>query len=205
MHSDGTGTFATETPPPQPLKVLGVSGSMSKTSQSAVALNHVLRAAHLHGAQTRLLDLRAADLPMFRPGEGSDSPALKQAFEDVAWADAFVLATPDYHGSMSGGLKNFLDYHWKELAGKLFGYLCASHEKGLLPMEQMRVAVRQCYGWSLPYGVAIGGDEATFSTAKEARLVMLGRDLTVYGKLIREQFRRDLDSDLSETFAARYR
>jgi FMN reductase len=205
MHSEGTGKLAGESSHARPLKVLGVSGSMSKTSQSAAALNHVLRAAHTHGAQTRLLDLRSADLPMFRPNESSDSAALKQAFDDVAWADAFVLATPDYHGSMSGALKNFLDHHWKELAGKLFGYLCASHEKGLLPMEQMRVAVRQCYGWSLPYGVAIGGDEATLSTAKEARLGMLGRDLTVYGKLIRDQFRCDLESDAAETFAARYR
>ena len=205
MQSEATGKLSGDSTHAQPLKVLGVSGSMSKTSQSALALNHVLRAAHAHGAQTRLLDLRAADLPMFRPGEASNSPGLKQAFEDVAWADAFVLATPDYHGSMTGALKNFLDYHWKELAGKLFGYLCASHEKGLLPMEQMRVAVRQCYGWSLPYGVAIGGDEAALPAAKEARLGMLGRDLTVYGKLIRDQFRRDLESDAAETFAARYR
>jgi FMN reductase len=125
--------------------------------------------------------------------------------EDVAWADAFVLATPDYHGSMSGALKNFLDYHWKELAGKLFGYLCASHEKGLLPMEQMRVAVRQCYGWSLPYGVSVGGDEESVLTASEARIRMLGRDLAVYGKLIRDQFNLDLEGDVADTFAARYR
>ena len=72
-------------------------------------------------------------------------------------------------------------------------------------MEQMRVAVRQCYGWSLPYGVAIGGDESALPAAKEARLGMLGRDLAVYGQLIRDQFRRDLESDAAETFAARYR
>jgi NAD(P)H-dependent FMN reductase len=188
-----------------PLKILGVSGSMGKASHSAAALNHVLSAAQLHGAATRLLDLRSANLPMFRPGETLESPGLRQAVEDVEWADAFVLATPDYHGSMSGALKNFLDYHWKELAGKLFGYLCASHEKGLLPMEQMRVAVRQCYGWSLPYGVAVGGDQTTLSTSGEARLKMLGRDLTVYGTLIRDQFHRDLESNVNETFAARYR
>ncbi len=188
-----------------PLKILGVSGSMSKTSQSAAAIKHVLTAAESHGATTRLLDLRSADLPMFRPDESSNSPGLAQAFEDVAWADAFVLATPDYHGSMSGAMKNFLDYHWKELAGKLFGYLCASHEKGLLPMEQMRVAVRQCYGWSLPYGVSIGGDETSLPAANEARLRMLGRDLAVYGALIRDQFKRDLELDVVDTFAARYR
>jgi FMN reductase len=192
-------------PPKMPLKILGVSGSMSRTSQSAAALAQVLVAAQSHGAVTRLLDLREADLPMFRPDEASDSPGLRAAMDDVAWADAFVLATPDYHGSMSGALKNFLDYHWKQLAGKLFGYLCASHERGLLPMEQMRVAVRQCYGWSLPYGVAIGGDETKLPVGNEARLKMLGRDLTVYGRLIREQFERDLESDTAETFAARYR
>jgi NAD(P)H-dependent FMN reductase len=188
-----------------PLKILGVSGSMGKASQSAAALKHVLDAAQSHGSATRLIDLRIADLPMFRPGESLDSPGLRQAVEDVEWADAFVLATPDYHGSMSGALKNFLDYHWKQLAGKLFGYLCASHEKGLLPMEQMRVAVRQCYGWSLPYGVAVGGDESVLSTAGEARLKMLGRDLSVYGRLIRDQFDRDIEDNVTETFAARYR
>ena len=196
---------AKENPVDRPLKILGVSGSMSKTSQSAAALKHVLAAAEAQGAQTRLLDLRSADLPMFRPGEKHDSPRLREAIEDVAWAEAFVLSTPDYHGSMSGALKNFLDYHWKELAGKLFGYLCASHEKGLLPMEQMRVAVRQCYGWSMPYGVAVGGDESALSAAGEARLRMLGRDLTVYGTMIRDQFRRDLQSTHKDTFAARYR
>jgi FMN reductase len=188
-----------------PLKILGVSGSMSKSSQSATALAHVLKSAQAHGATTRLLDLRVADLPMFRPGEKHDSKTLHQAMEDVAWADAFVLASPDYHGSMSGAMKNFLDYHWKQLAGKMFGYLCASHEKGLLPMEQMRTAVRQCYGWSMPYGVAVGGDEETLSANVETRLEMLGRDLTVYGTLIRDQFKRDLQSSQPHTFAARYR
>lgn len=178
---------------------------MSKTSQSAAALKHALSAAQSHGATTRLLDLRIADLPMFRPDEDSESSGLQQAIDDVAWADAFVLATPDYHGSMSGALKNFLDYHWQEFAGKLFGYLCASHEKGLLPMEQMRVAVRQCYGWSLPYGVSVGGDEGKLASTGEARLQMLGRDLAVYGRLIRDQFKRDLEGNSAQTFAARYR
>ncbi len=179
---------------------------MRAGSRTAAALARVLESAQARGAGTRLLDLREADLPMFRPGEMIESPGLRRAIADVAWADAFVLATPDYHGSMSGALKNFLDYHWKALAGKLFGYLCASHEKGLLPMEQMRVAVRQCYGWSMPYGVAIGGDDSKdASPDAEARLKMLGRDLVVYGKVIRQQFQSDLASSEGETFAARYR
>jgi hypothetical protein len=34
---------------------------------------------------------------------------------------------------------------------------------------------------------------------------MLARDLSVYGKLIREQFQKDLEDNDSYTFAARYR
>ena len=193
------------------LKVLGVSGSMREGSHSARAVGFVLEAAREQGAETRLIDLRALDLPMYRPYGGViETDGVRLATESVNWADAFVLASPDYHGSMSGAMKNFLDYYWTEFAGKAFGYLCASHEKGLTVMDQMRTAVRQCYGWSLPYGASFHGDQ-DFDTsgvktdAVARRLRMLARDMVVYGTLIREQFLRDLESDAPNTFAARYR
>lgn len=193
------------------MKVLGVCGSMRAKSRSASALEIVLDAARSHGAETRLLDLRAVELPMFRPDVENDSAVVATANEAVNWADAFVLASPDYHGSMTGAIKNFLDYYWTEFAGKIFGYLCASHEKGLTPMDQMRTAVRQCYGWSLPYGVSFHGSEdfdADGNIANDKvllRLQILARDIVVYGGLITGQFQRDLKSDVPDTFAARYR
>ena len=194
------------------IKILGVSGSMREGSHSARALSLVLEAARARGAETRLLDLRASDLPMYRPrGAAIETDSLRAATEAVNWADAFVLASPDYHGSMSGAMKNFLDYYWTEFAGKVFGYLCASHEKGLTAMEQMRTAVRQCYGWSLPYGASFHGDEdfdsaGNLHNANVARRVrMMARDLVTYGSLIREQFNADLSSDETDTFVARYR
>lgn len=193
------------------MKVLGVCGSMRARSLSARALDIVLDGARAHGAEARLLDLRAVELPMFRPDAENGSAGIAAANEAVNWADAFVLASPDYHGSMSGAMKNFLDYYWTEFAGKIFGYLCASHEKGLTPMDQMRTAVRQCYGWSLPYGVSFHGSE-DFDAAGNVtndkvllRLQILARDIVVYGGLITEQFRRDVQSDAPDTFAARYR
>lgn len=193
------------------LKLLGVSGSMREGSHSARAVGFVLEAAREHGAETRLIDLRALDLPMYRPQGGLiETEGLRLANEYVNWADAFVLASPDYHGSMSGAMKNFLDYYWTEFAGKAFGYLCASHEKGLTVMDQMRTAVRQCYGWSLPYGASFHGDQdfdagGVKNASVARRLRMLARDLVVYGTLIREQFLLDLDSDAPDTFVARYR
>jgi NAD(P)H-dependent FMN reductase len=193
------------------LKVLGVSGSMREGSHSARAIGVVLDAAREHGAETRLIDLRVLDLPMYRPrGAVIETEGVRLANESVNWADAFVLASPDYHGSMSGAMKNFLDYYWTEFAGKAFGYLCASHEKGLTVMDQMRTAVRQCYGWSLPYGVSFNGEQdfdvsGIKNETIARRLRMLARDLVTYGSLIREQFLRDLESDTPDTFVARYR
>lgn len=194
------------------IKILGVSGSMREGSHSARAVNIVLEALADYGAETRLLDLRVADLPIYRPyGEGTETDGIRLATEAVNWAEAFVLASPDYHGSMSGAMKNFLDYYWEEFAGKVFGYLCASHEKGLTVMDQMRTAVRQCYGWSLPYGVSFHGNEdfdaaGNVTNARMAqRLRMIARDLAIYGSIIRDQFQRDLQTDVTDTFVARYR
>ena len=108
-------------------------------------------------------------------------------------------------------MKNFLDYYWEEFAGKTLGYICTSHEKGLTVMDQMRTAVRQCYGWSLPYCISVNGEQdfneegELVNGVLEKRLRMLARDLVVYGKVIREQFLQDLSSDVTDTFVARYR
>ena len=68
--------------------------------------------------------------------------------ELVRWAYALVLATIGYHPSMPDSLKHFLDYFWSEVAGKIFGYIVASYEKGLKVMEQMLTAalfLNSCY------------------------------------------------------------
>lgn len=111
---------------------------------------------------------------------------------------------------MSGATKNFLDNFYPEFAGKVFAYIIASHEKGPTAMDQMRTAIRQCYGWSLPDGFAINGDQ-DFADGRIANeelskgLVMMSRDLVVYAGMLRGQFARDLHSGEQCTFAARYR
>jgi FMN reductase len=193
------------------LKVLGVGSSMRQGSYSTAALNMILDMAKGNEAETKLLDLRQTNFPMLYTAK-DDTHEIGQATELVEWADAYILATPDYHGSMSGSLKNFLDYFWSEFAGKTFGYIVASHEKGLTVMDQMRTAIRQCYGWSIPYGISINPED-DFNDKKEvinkklwSRLDMLARDLVVYGKLIRKQFVNDLlQSAPVNTFAAYYK
>ena len=189
--------------------VLGVAGSIRQGSYSTRSLKIALEYAKKQGAEVRLLDLNTVVLPLYDPSAPA-SKEVEHTTEAIAWADAVILASPDYHGSMSGALKNFLDYFYEEFAGKVFGYIVASHEKGLTVMEQMRTAIRQCYGWSMPYGVSINGpqdftgDEIR-NTRLSNRLRMMTRDLVVYGRLLRDQFVRDFGSTEPDTFAAFYR
>jgi NAD(P)H-dependent FMN reductase len=201
------------------VNVLGVAGSMRQQSYSSSALKMVLEEAKKYNADIYMLELRKINLPLYDPSEirsdefsSNNNNVLEKITTALRWADVFVLASPDYHGSMSGGMKNFLDYFWEEFAGKTFGYIIASHEKGLTVADQMRTAVRQCYGWSMPYNISINGEKDFDSkgnlvnSALAKRIKMLARDLVTYGTLIRRQFLQDVaNQEISDTFATHYR
>ncbi|MFZ0357154.1 MAG: NAD(P)H-dependent oxidoreductase [Nitrososphaeraceae archaeon] len=190
---------------------MGIGSSMRKNSFSTNTLRKVLEIISVkYKTEARLVNLFETQLPIYRPSTKFDNENVKKVTNDVNWANVFVLASPDYHGSMSGTMKNFLDFFWKEFSGKTFGYIVSSHEKGLTVMDQMRTAVRQCYAWSLPYGISINGREDLGSDGKivnsilQSRMEMLARDLVVYGRLIYWQFSKDQDSAEQNTFAHYY-
>ncbi len=194
------------------INVLGVASSMRKESTSTGALKLTLEIIKTrYGAEIQILDLKQIVLPFLYYQEHDKKTEISIAEKMVKLADAFILSTPDYHGSMAGSMKNFLDYFWSDFAGKLFGYICSSHEKGLTVMDQMRTAVRQCYGWSMPYGISINGEKDFNSNgnitneALSHRIQMLARDIVIYGKLHRNQFLNDLSSQEINTFASHYR
>jgi FMN reductase len=63
----------------------------------------------------------------------------------------------------------------------------------------------------MPYGVSINSGEdfnadgIIVNPELSKRLNMLARDLIIYGKLIRDQFVRDLSEQYVDTYAAHYR
>ena len=180
-----------------PLRVLGVIGSPRSESVSAAFVGGVLAHAGARGAATRTCDQRTAPLPLFDPAAADEDAIVREARALVTWADALVLGTPDYHGAPSGIVKNFLDHFWKELAGKLFAIVVASNEKGLTAQDHLRTSIRQCYAWSLPYGVgapaaAVAEDGRVTDPRVRLRLEMMARDLVVYGALLRDQRLADL-------------
>jgi FMN reductase len=178
------------------LAVVGSLGGKSTTRRVVGELGRQLAARH---CVVDMLDLRKEPLPLYNPDTAHESAAFSKLQQRVERADVFVLGTPDYHGSISSAMKSFLDHFWREFAGKLFATLVASHEKGLTVTDQLRTVARQCYAWSLPYGISfMAGEDVTngkiISPGLAKRLAMTAADIAVYGRILAAQRRADLKS-----------
>ena len=179
------------------LRVLAVVGSLHRDSVTRTVIQHVTRELTSTGCQVDVLDFEKEPLALYNPDVAHDLPGYADLQTRVESADVIVLGTPDYHGSISGATKNFLDHFWREFAGKLFATIVASHEKGLTVTDQLRTVARQCYAWTLPYGVSftegvdVKGAEIVNDQFRN-RLTMMIRDVRVYGAILSEQRRKDL-------------
>jgi NAD(P)H-dependent FMN reductase len=191
------------------LKVMAVIGSLHEQSVTRVVVNHVVDGLRAAGCEVDVLDLAKEQLPLVNTDITFKADYYGSLKERVMAADVFVLGTPDYHGSISGAMKNFLDHFWKEFTGKLFVPMVASHEKGLTVHDQLHTVARQCYAWSLPYAVSFMEKEDVangeiVSDKFRDRLTMMIRDVQVYGGLIAAQRRADL-AGTDPTFLAQLR
>ncbi len=114
----------------KPLNVLAVVGSLHKNSVSSAVIRHVARHLKADGCAVDILDFEQEPLALYNPDTAHDGPEYPALRARVEQADVILLGTPDYHGCISGAMKNFLDHFWHEFAGKLFTHdIVASHVK----------------------------------------------------------------------------
>jgi NAD(P)H-dependent FMN reductase len=180
-----------------PVNILAVAGSLNQNSVTCVVVKLIAERLRQAGASVDMLDLAEEPLPMFNPESSYGHETFPKLKARVDHADVLLLGTPDYHGSVSGTMKNFLDHFWQEFAGKLFASVVASHEKGLTVTDQLRTIARQCYAWSMPYAVSFADkadvkDGRIISDSFERRVEMFVRDIRVYGEVLARQRQADL-------------
>ena len=92
------------------LHILGIAGSMRQDSYSTQVLKMVLEKSKKYKTDTQILELRQVNLPIYDPSASNESNNIERVSNALKWADSIILSSPDYHGSMSGAMKNFLDY-----------------------------------------------------------------------------------------------
>ena len=182
------------------VQVLAVIGSLRQKSRTRLVVCEAARQLAARQCKVDVLDFQAEPLPLYNPDTAYESPAFPALKKRVDWADVILLGAPDYHGSISSAMKSFLDHFWGEFTGKLFATIVSSHDKGLTVTDQLRTVARQCYAWSMPYGVSfVGGEDVKdgeiVSEALRKRLEMFTRDIAVYGGLLARQRAADLSGN----------
>ena len=146
------------------LTVVGLGGSLARTSRSLAALQIALEGAGEAGASTRLLNLRELDLPMYNPDdEREPPPSAVTLIEACHGADGMLWSSPMYQGTISGAFKNALD--WLHALGsreppflhdEVIGLISAAGgTQGLQAINTMEFAVRALRGWAVPYVIPV--------------------------------------------------
>ena len=141
------------------VKIVGIVGSLRPDAYSAIALEQVMRRVEALGAVTETLDLREMTLPFCNGGsEYPDYPDVEILREQVKTADGLILATPEYHGSVSGVIKNALDLmSFEHLSGKVTGLISVlGGQSNSNALNDLRIIVRWVHGWVIPEQIAVG-------------------------------------------------
>jgi len=154
------------------VKIVGIGGSLRPNASSYQALAVAIQRVQALGADTQVLDLRQMQLPFCNGDkEYPDYPDVMRLQEAVQEADGLILATPEYHGSVSGVLKNALDLmSFDQLSGKVTGLISVlGGQSNSNALNDLRVIMRWVHGWVIPEQVAIGQSWKAFD--KDGKLL----------------------------------
>lgn len=152
-------------------RIVLIGGSTSQGSISQSVLNHVARLIRAMQRLPEVFGRSEIDLPMFAPESPTRTPAAVRLIEASRASDGIVLVGASCQGTISGMLKNALDYT-EDLAKDRFPYFhgravgliateARSREMGSTMMS-LRSVVHALRGWPTPLGITISSDAIAF-------------------------------------------
>lgn len=152
--------------------VVGIGGTIGRVASTERALRIALDAAGGQGFRTRLFGgVEMARLPLYDPRSVERTREEREFVDCVRKASAVIIASPGYHGSISGVVKNALDL-LEETARDQRPYL-SDMPVGLIAtafgwqatgstIAALRSIVHALRGWPTPFAAAINTQATTF-------------------------------------------
>ena len=179
--------------------ILGLGGTARPASTSERALAIALDEVERLGGETRLLGgAFIGQLPMYAPEQQDRTAAEREFTSLVLRCDGFVVATPGYHGTLSGPIKNALDLiedtaraERVYLEDRAFGAIVAAYGwqacgTTLVTLRSIAHALR---AWPTPFGATINASTPLFDSAGlcldgkiESQLRLVGRQVLDFAR-----------------------
>ncbi len=145
--------------------IVGIGGTVRPGSSTEQALEIALGAAAEHGAEIELFGgAILAQLPHYGVPEGKVSDAATRLVAAMRKADGVIVASPGYHGSISGLVKNAIDYTEDMAAdprvyfdGLPVGLIATAYgwQATGSTLAALRSIVHALRGWPTPLGAGI--------------------------------------------------
>jgi FMN reductase len=151
--------------------IIGVGGTTRAGSTSEKALRHALARAQARGCQIAIVG--GPDLPMepFDPAQRERSPQATHLVAQLRKADGVIIASPGYHGSLSGLIKNALDFtedmrtdERVYFDGIAMGIIAAADGPQALgsTVAALRSIAHALRAWPTPYAAMISSSQKPF-------------------------------------------
>lgn len=154
-----------------PIQIVAIGGSTRPGSTTEMALRCAGAAAAAQGAEVTYVVGRDLLLPIYDVQTSERAKGAIALVEAVRSADGLLIASPGYHGGISGMVKNALDYV-EDLAGADPPYLdgravgCISVAHGwqatVGTLSQIRQTVHALRGWPTPLGGTVNSQVTRF-------------------------------------------
>ena len=168
--------------------IVGIGGTTRPGSTSERALQFALTKARALGADTELLVGDQILLPIYTPESIERNSTARHLIAVLRRADGIIVASPGYHGSLSGLIKNALDYaeDMRDDARPYFdcravGLIACAHgwQATGATLTALRSIVHALRGWPTPLGVAINTSEGRFGDDHSPPSAALSKQLSI--------------------------
>jgi FMN reductase len=186
--------------PRKPL-IVGIGGTQRPGSSSELAVRRALSFAESQGAETVMFAGRDLIFQLFSSEDAARTDEARNFVDAVRRADGMIVGSPGYHGSLSGLIKNALDYV-EDLRGDERPYLdgravgCIAVGFGWQATGSTLAALRSIShalrGWPTPLGVCINSSVPPFAAdgsaveeAIDGQLRMLAGQVVEFAKMRR--------------------
>ncbi|MDU0810721.1 MAG: NAD(P)H-dependent oxidoreductase [Burkholderia sp.] len=152
--------------------IVGIGGTSREISSTGCALEFALRVAQINGARSHLLGgAFLHSLPYYMSVKKTLTDSQCELIDNVRQADAVIIATPGYHGGVSGLVKNALDTleelrndEYPYLDGRSVGCIVTAYgwQTAGTVLMSLRAIVHALRGWPTPFGAAIDTRKTCF-------------------------------------------
>tara|TARA_R110000772_G_scaffold73034_7_gene159031 strand:- start:1167 stop:1751 length:585 start_codon:yes stop_codon:yes gene_type:complete len=179
--------------------IIGIGGTAIANSSTEQALKLALASAEHCGARTRLFGgAEIASLPHYLSPEHKESVEAQHLIACIREADGLIVASPGYHGSISGIVKNAIDYLEETakdprvyLDGVPVGLIATAYgwQATGSTLAALRAIIHSLRGWPTPFGAAINTSGGIFKdgqcsdAAIASQLELVGRQVYEFAML----------------------